>query len=226
MECNKATSELIDYLYGELSDKESQKFKHHLSTCSSCQKELAELNSTHKLLQKSSAPLPDSLFIMNKNSYNRFHNWWRNVTLILPNSIRGRLSLGVAVFLIIFMFIGSLTKLQIQYSNAHFSISMGTGHPIQNVAMTQAQKDALVAQLQNQNYKILNAWLQNEQQKQLNQIKKIMTDYSYALQEQQNENFHQIGQELNTFYKHTNRRFMQTNNVLSDIMQTVQYNNK
>jgi hypothetical protein len=226
MECNKVTNELIDYLYGELSDKESQEFEQHIITCSTCQKELAELKNTHNLLQKSLVPLPDSLFIGNKNPYNRFQNWWRNIAFILPDSIMGRLSLGAAVFLIIFMFIGSLTKLQIQYSNDHFSISMGSDQPIQTVAMTQAQKKALVAQLQNENYKILNAWLQNEQQKQLNQIKKIMTDYSYALQEQQNENFHQIGQELNTFYKHTNRRFMQTNNVLSDIIQTVQYNNK
>jgi len=47
--------DLIRYFYGELSEKEEQEFKSHLSSCPACQKELFELKAFSQTLEKAFA---------------------------------------------------------------------------------------------------------------------------------------------------------------------------
>lgn len=225
MKCNKTQNELIDYVYNQLSPEQSREFEQHVATCQECQTEMTELRQMHNLLSSVPDPQPMNRLVIETNRDSGSSSWANDVKKILPKSFWGKAFLSAAIVLISFLFVGSLFNLQIRYANGQFSMSMGLSRPVaeSTAKLSDQQKKELLTDLHTENLKALQAMVQKSQQEQLHQIKEIMTNYAYALQQKQNNELEQMNQKLQNLYQHANQKFMQTDQVLSDIIQNTQY---
>ncbi len=224
MKCEKIPNVLIDYVYDQLKPEQKADYEEHLKNCEECRHELSEIRQTRTALNAVPDPEPMERIMLNPEKDTGFVRWIRDVRQVLPHSIWGRTALGGIAALLALIIISSVLKMQIQYSQGRFSMSFGIVPPTASVVtLSQAQKDTLTTRIQQENLKLMQALLQKNQHDQMNQLKEILSDYSYAMQQKQDENLQKINMELNTFYRHANMRFRQTDQALNDIIQTVQY---
>lgn len=215
MKCNKTEKDIINYLYGEMSSEETEEFEKHLAECAECKAELSELKHSRELLQQISDAMPGM------NLFRPRKPWWKEPFRLLPAGRAGRIGLGVAAALAALLVIGSLARLQIHYGNSSFDIKMGGVSSANTLSPIQEQQ--IVSKIERQNYQVLNTWLQNFQDQQNKEFKQVLYDYSYALQNRQDQQFLVLGKELQQFYNHTDQRFRQTDLVLNNLIQTNQY---
>lgn len=226
MKCEKIPNVLIDYVYDQLTPSQKADYEKHLEHCRECQHELAELRQTRTALNTLSDPEPLEKIMLAPDRGTGMERWLQDFRKVIPHSAWGRIVTGGIAALLALMVFSSLLHLQVQYSEGHFAMSFGVATPQKTsvVTLSEAQKDTLAAQIQQKNLEVIQALLQKNQQAQMNQLKEIMSDYAYAIQQKQDQNLQKINMELNSFYRHASMRFQQTDQALSDIIQTVQYN--
>jgi len=222
MKCDVLENKLIDYLYGELPQKEQKSVEKHIAECEDCRKELASLKQSHFLLNKLPVEPPPMPLTGFSEQTEQELSLGQRILQLLPRSVPGKLAFAAASFLLLFVLAGSFAHLRFEWNQQSFVISMGAQD---NAKLGDTEKAALVNQIQQQNMQMMQTLVANTRQEDAQFFRQMFSEYAYAIQERQNEQMKALADHINAYYTNTNNRLQLTDKTLNNLIQTIQYNN-
>lgn len=213
---------LMEYLYEEISAANKKKLEDYLADHTEMQQELDELHQTRSLLQRAPEVEPQEKLTMVEPRKRSFAGWWQNAKTVLPRSGWGKTALATAACLMLLLVTGAIVDLNIQSNEAGFSISFGEAVQSQTLGLTEAQTEAIVQQIQQDNAAILTEYadmLNKHNQQQLQQVVQ-------HFERQRTNDLQLIDQALNQYQQKTENQITQTQQVLGEVIQTMASNNQ
>ena len=223
---DEARELFIDYMYGGLDIDTQQKLESFVGQHPDLKEELDGLMETRQVLQQMPVENPkEQIVIMEPSSaYSSFRNWLENVlSYLTPRSGFGRFGVAIASFVFLFIITGSLTDLNIKMEGSEFSISFGEQTPAQ-VGYTAAQVEMLINQVQNENAALVSQIVEAAQDQQETQFQQTLASFAEYLDEQRTSDLQLIDYSLTSLEETTYNRFVQTDQVLGEIIETVSLN--
>ena len=214
---------LMDYLYDEISADDKKKLEAYLAGHPELKHELEQLRRTQSTLQQMpEAPPAEKFLVMDPANKPSPTGWWQNIQWLLPHSGWARTALATAACLMLLLITGALVDLNIQSSEAGFTVSFGEPIPIQSqeTGLTEAQAEAILQQIQRENAAILTEYadmLNKHNQQQLQQ-------FAEYFERQRLNDLQTINQALNQYQEKTDYQLKQTHQVLGEVIQTVAQN--
>lgn len=158
------------------------------------------------------------------SAYSSFRNWVENVlSFLTPRSGFGRFGVAIASFVFLFIITGSLTDMNLQMQGGEFSISFGEQTPEQ-IGYTSAQVEMLINQVQNENAALVAQIVEAAQEQQEEQFELTLASFAEYLDEQRTSDLQLIDYSLTSLEETTYNRFIQTDQVLGEIIETVSLN--
>lgn len=223
---DEARELFIDYMYGGLDIDTQQKLEAFVSEHPDLRDELDGLMETRQVLQQMPVENPkEQIVIMEPSSaYSSFRNWVENVlSFLTPRSGFGRFGVAIASFVFLFIITGSLTDMNLQMQGGEFSISFGEQTPEQ-IGYTSAQVEMLINQVQNENAALVAQIVEAAQEQQEEQFELTLASFAEYLDEQRTSDLQLIDYSLTSLEETTYNRFIQTDQVLGEIIETVSLN--
>ena len=213
---------LMDYLYDEISAADKKKLEIYMAERPELQQELDQLRQTQSALQQMpDAQPPEKLMILDP-AEGSSKKWWDNVRPLVPQTDWARTALATAACLMLLLITGMLVDLNIQSTEAGFSISFG--EPVQvpsnETGITEAQVDAIVEQIQQENAAILTEYADMLNKHNWQQLQQVVEYF----ERQRLNDLQTIDQALNQYQQKTDYQLNQTNQVLGEVIQTVAQN--
>jgi len=223
---DEARELFIDYMYGGLDIDTQQKLETFIGQHSDLKDELDGLLETRQVLQQMPVENPkEQIVIMEPSSvYSSIRNWWENLIQSLsPRSGVGRFAFAVASFVFLFIITGSLTDMNLKMEGGEFSISFGEQVPDQ-VGYSAAQVELLINQVQAENAALVADIVEAAQDQQESQFQLTLSSFAEYLDEQRTSDLQLIDYSLTSLEETTYNRFVQTDQVLGEIIETVSLN--
>lgn len=217
----QARSLFMDYLYDEISPDQEKELVDYLEKHPDIKQELLELEETRAVLQKMPEPDPAEKMLVVEPQERSFADWWQNAINLFPHSALGKTALAAAASILLFMIVGSIAQLQISTSTNGMTISFG-GVPPTNEGLTAEQADALVQQIREENAAMLSDYAESIEQKNKEQLQQVVTYF----EEQRMNDLQLVNQAMQELQQNTNYQLYQTNEYLSEMLQTVSYQNR
>ncbi len=223
---DEARELFIDYMYGGLDIDTQQKLEAFVGEHPDLKEELDGLMETRQVLQQMPVENPkEQIVIMEPSSaYSSFRNWMENVlSYLTPRSGFGRFGVAMASFVFLFIITGSLTDMNLQMDDGKFSISFGeqTTAP---VGYSVAQVEMLINQVQAENAALVAGIVEAAQEQQESQFELTLASFAEYLDEQRTSDLQLIDYSLTNLEETTYNRFVQTDQVLGEIIETVSLN--
>jgi len=142
MKCNISKEQLIGYFYKEIPPEDLKAVEKHLTLCPDCQKELAELSQTSRLLQAWPVEEPDLkfIFVEEKPYAKAFHlsDW----LVIMPQ--RHQVFAFAALFLLTFVVLTVLKFNREMNGSSNNAALRENTPPVQVFEVPQHQHDSIV----------------------------------------------------------------------------------
>ncbi len=223
---DKARELFIDYMYGGLDIDTQNKLETFVGKHPDLKEELDGLMETRQVLQKMPVESPkEQIVIMEPSSaQSTLRNWWENLLgYLTPRSGFGRFGVAVTSFAFLFIITGSLTEMNLKLDGGEFSISFGEQAP-QQVGYSAAQVELLINQVQAENAELVSQIVQAAQEQQEEQFQLTLAGFANFLEEQRTSDLEIIDYSLTSLEETTYNRFVQTDQVLGEIIETVSLN--
>lgn len=217
----QARSLFMDYLYDEISPDQKKELEDYLEQHPDLKQELSELEQTRAVLQKMPEPDPAEKMLVVEPEKRSFIDWWQDAKSLLPHSAFGKTALAAAAGILLFIFVGSVAQLQISTSGNGVTISFG-GIPPASEGLTTEQADALVQQIREENAAMLADYAESIEQQNREQLQQVVTYF----EEQRMNDLQLVNQAMQELQQNTNYQLYQTNEYLSEMLQTVSYQNR
>ncbi|MBO6794065.1 MAG: hypothetical protein JJ895_09145 [Balneolaceae bacterium] len=216
----------IDFMYGGLDIDTQQQLEAFVQQHPDLKDELDGLMETRQVLQQMPVESPTEQFVMMdpavaKSSFrSSFEKLW---TALSPKSGFGRAGFAVASFVFLFIITGSLTNLNFSMQDGEISLRFGEQPPAQ-VGYSAAQVEMIINQVQAENAELVAEFVQAAQEQQETQFQQTLASFASYLDEQRTSDLELIDYSLANLQETTYNRFVQTDQVLGEIIETVSYN--
>ena len=216
----------IDYMYGGLDIDTQQQLEAFVQQHPDLKDELDGLMETRQVLQQMPVESPTEQFVMMdpavaKSSFrSSFEKLW---TALSPKSGFGRAGFAVASFVFLFIITGSLTNLNFSMQDGEIFLRFGEQPPAQ-VGYSAAQVEMIINQVQAENAELVAEIVQAAQEQQESQFQQTLASFASYLDEQRTSDLELIDYSLANLQETTYNRFVQTDQVLGEIIETVSYN--
>jgi len=223
---DEARELFIDYMYGGLDIETQQKLETFIGKHPELKEELDGLMETRQVLQEMPVESPkEQIVIMEPSTaYSSFRNWWENMlSYLTPRSGFGRFGVAIASFVFLFILTGSLTNMNLNMQDGDFSISFGEQAPAQ-VGYSAAQVEMIINQVQAENAELVSQIVEAAQEQQEVQFEQTLASFAAYLDDQRTSDLELIDFSLTNLEETTYNRFVQTDQVLGEIIQTVSLN--
>lgn len=217
----QARSLFMDYLYDEISENQKEKLEKFLEKHPDLKEELSALGETRSVLQNMPEPDPAEKMLVVEPRERSFADWWQDAKNLLPRSSFGKTAFAAAAAILLFLFAGSLAQLQISTSGNGMTVSFGNVAPA-NKGLTADQADALVQEIREENAAMLADYAESIQRQNQEQLQQVVTHF----EEQRMNDLQLVSQAIDELQQNTNYRLYQTNEYLSEVLQTVSYQNR
>ncbi len=223
---DKARELFIDYMYGGLDIDTQNQLEAFVQQHPDLKEELDGMMETRQMLQQMPVESPTEQFVMMdpasaKSSFrNMLENLW---SALKPTSGFGRFGVAVASFVFLFIITGSLTNLNFSMQDGEISLRFGEQPPAQ-IGYTAAQVELLINQVQAENAELMADFVQAAQEQQEAQFQQTLASFASYLEEQRNSDLELIDYSLANLQETTYNRFVQTDQVLGEIIETVSLN--
>jgi len=212
MKCKKSNLELIDYLFGEMSEMERKAFLSHLEQCDNCQNASKILRETQTLLlagQEETAP---------------------EINLSVPSLAHSRPApklqrlrspiLGFAVGAFATFLLFSMLNFRLTFSENNVTLEVSTAN--KNRTTTQEQTyitvDDLSAWREQTLYQVNKLILESESRKR-QESQLMLSGLAKGFQEQRRLDLHLVGEGLENFQNSNLQEIQRTRMALNQIMQ-------
>lgn len=216
-----ARSLFMDYLYDEISQDQKKELDQYLEKHPDLKEELSALDETRSVLQKMPEPDPAEKMLVVESRERSFADWWQDVKNLIPRSALGKTVLATAATIVLFFFVGSLAQLQISTTQNGMTISFGGTAP-PNESLSSDQADALVQQIREENAAMLADYAEAIERQNREQLQQVVTHF----EEQRMSDLQLVSQAIDELQQNTNYQLYQTNEYLSEVLQTVSYQNR
>lgn len=216
----------IDFMYGGLDIDTQQQLEAFVQQHPDLKDELDGLMETRQVLQQMPVESPTEQFVMMdpavaKSSFrSSFEKLW---TALSPKSGFGRAGFAVASFVFLFIITGSLTNLNFSMQDGEIFLRFGEQPPAQ-VGYSAAQVEMIINQVQAENAELVAEIVQAAQEQQESQFQQTLASFASYLDEQRTSDLELIDYSLANLQETTYNRFVQTDQVLGEIIETVSYN--
>ena len=218
---------LMDYLYGELDEAQTQELELFLKTDPELKQEFEELSQTRSMLQHLPVQNPvEQLVIMEpeKETTPVGENWWQKLsTLLIPQSGFGKTGFALATFVFLFFVMGAFTGMNLSVGDGGFKMTFGEQPPVQT-GYTAAQVEMIVNQVQRENAEMINEYVLAAQEQQDAQFQQTLATFAEYLDNRRESDLELFNYSLTSLEETTYDRFRQTDQVLGEIIQTVSTN--
>ena len=224
---DKARELFIDYMYGGLDIDTQQQLEAFVQQHPDLKDELDGMMETRQVLQQMPVESPTEQFVMMdpavaKSSFRIYlENLWATLT---PNTGFGRFGVAMASFVFLFIITGSVTNMNFSMQDGEISLRFGEQPPAQ-VGYSAAQVEMIINQVQAENAELVAGIVQAAQEQQKSQFEQTLAGFASYLDEQRNSDLELIDYSLSNLEETTYNRFVQTDQVLGEIIQTVSLNN-
>lgn len=217
---------LIDYMYGELDSLLQKQLEATLEQYPDLKAELDRMMDTRQMLAHLPVQEPKEQFVMMEPEQPEAStsNWWSGLMEFLkPQSGVGRFAMAMASFAFLFLALGSLTNMNMSFKEGNFELSFGeqsntpTGY-------SAAQVEMLINQVRQENAELVSQMIVAAQEEQELQFQQTLSTFAEYLDDQRTSDLELIDYSLANFEETTYNRFVQTDAVLSEIIQTVSTN--
>ncbi|MCG8373301.1 MAG: hypothetical protein MI700_07190 [Balneolales bacterium] len=215
----------IDYMYGGLDIDTQQKLEAFIENHADLKTELKGMMDTREMLQHLPVESPkEQLVIMEPNStYSSFRKWLEGILdYISPRSAFGRFGVAVASFALLFVITASITDMNIKLDGGEFSLSFGEQAPEQ-AGFSAAQVELLITQIQQENELLFTQLLEAAQEQQEEQFELTLASFAEYLDEQRSTDLEFIDYSLNSLEENTYYSFLERDQILEEIIETVSY---
>lgn len=211
---------LMDYLYDEISDDDRRRLEAYLSEHPEMKQELNQLGETRNLLQQMPETQPNQQMVMVGTGERSFGQWLREAGNLLPQTVVGRTLLAAAAGLLLFIIIGSVSKMNLTVNESGFNLSMG--YEVQEqTGLTEAQAAELIDQIRTENATMMARYAESIQQEHQVQLQQVVRYFN----QQRLNDLELIDQNLEQIHQANNYQWLQTNDVLGDLIQNVSLRN-
>ena len=216
----------IDFMYGGLDIDTQQQLEAFVQQHPDLKDELDGMMETRQVLQQMPVESPTEQFVMMdpavaKSSFrSSFEKLW---TALSPKSGFGRAGFAVASFVFLFIITGSLTNLNFSMQDGEIFLRFGEQPPAQ-VGYSAAQVEMIINQVQAENAELVAEIVQAAQEQQESQFQQTLASFASYLDEQRTSDLELIDYSLSNLQETTYNRFVQTDQVLGEIIETVSYN--
>jgi D-mannonate dehydratase len=223
---DEARELFIDYMYGGLDIDKQQQLEAFVKQHPDLKDELDGMMETRQVLQQMPVESPTEQFVMMdpavaKRSFrSSFEKLWAALS---PTSGFGRFGVAVASFVFLFIITGSLTNLNFSMQDGEVSLRFGEQSPAQ-VGYSAAQVEMIINQVQAENAELVAEIVQAAQEQQESQFQQTLASFASYLDEQRASDLELIDYSLSNLQETTYNRFVQTDQVLGEIIETVSYN--
>lgn len=216
----------IDYMYDELDSDLKNQLEAMLDQHPDLKAELDGLTETRQVLAHLPVQEPKEQFVMMEpdQSESTSTNWWAGILdFVKPQSGFGRFGVAMASFAFLFLALGSLTDMNMSFKEGNFELSFGeqTNAP---QGYSAAQVEMLINQVRQENAELVSQMVLAAQEEQELQFQETLANFADYLDDQRSSDMEMIDYSLTNFQETTYNRFVQTDAVLSEIIQTVSTN--
>lgn len=223
---DEARELFIDYMYGGLDIDTQKELETFLLANPDVQEELESLQATRALLSFLPEQQPKEQFVMMEpevESPGFFQQLKQSLTALKPKSGFGRLGFATVGFVFLFVITGALTDMNLSVNEGNFSLSFGEQTPAP-VGYTAAQVELIINQVQAENAALVADIVEAAQIQQESQIQETLASFASYIEEQRTSDLQLIDYSLTNLEETTYNRFVQTDQVLGEIIETVSLN--
>lgn len=212
--CEEIRSLMMDYIYDEISEADSNAFELHLSECPECRAEVESLKRTSCILGEWVEPEPDIRVIAVKEKPSAY----LKLKELISNWVSRpkKLAYGFAyTFTAVFLLI-AFANTEISLNNGVFNMRMGFFDRSEQQGNTGDENPSpLVGELLRQNFQLTTSLLEQSEEKQRKEIAYLLTTLKTALDQQRYQDLLTIQYELKNIQKTTHQQISQIDRVLS-----------
>ena len=223
---DEARALFIDYMYGGLDIDTQNQLETFLGQNPDLQEELDGMMQTRDMLQHLPVQTPKEQFVLMdpEEAKGAFATWLGNVVEALkPRSGVGRFGVAIASFVFLFVLMGAATKMNLAMKDGNFALTFGEQTPAP-VGYTAAQVELIINQVQAENAELVSQIVQAAQEQQELQFQETLANFASYLDDQRSSDLELIDYSLTSLEETTYNRFVQTDQVLGEIIQTVSSN--
>ena len=224
---NKEEARLLfmDYMYGELDQDQEQELLSYIRQHDDLRQELEELTEAKSLLQHLPVESPKEQLVIMEPEIKATTHWWKGLfSSLIPASTFARTSFGLVASVFLFVILAASTDLNMSLNDNGFNLTFGEQPPVQQ-GFTPEQVQLIVDQVQRQNAQMVNRIVTDAQVQQNLLLDETLSSFASYLEDQRNYDLQQIAQGITSLEQTTFNRFLQTDQVLGEIIQTVSYEN-
>ena len=217
----------MDLMYGELEPKKAAELEQFINKHEDLKLEFEALTGTRSLLKHLPVQSPEEQLIImapETEPVSGLESWWSKVSqLILPQSRFGRTGFAMATFFFLFFVMGAFTNMNLSTGNGGFSITFGEQPPVQT-GYTAAQVEMIINQVQRENAQMINEYVLAAQEQQEIQFQQTLATFSDYIDSRRESDLELFSYSLTSLEETTYNRFLETDQVLGEIIQTVSTN--
>ncbi|MEQ9309043.1 MAG: hypothetical protein RLN90_06275 [Balneolaceae bacterium] len=224
---DEARTLFMDYLYGELDTEQAQKLELFINKHDDLKQEFEELTETRSILSHLPVQSPAEQFVImesEKETSSSNSGWWSKLqSFLIPQSGFGRAGFAIATFVFLFFVMGAFTNMNLSMGDGGFSITFGEQPPVQT-GYTAAQVEMIITQVQQENAQLINEYVLASQEQQELQFQQTLAAFANYIDDQRESDIELFNYSLSSLEETTYNRFRQTDQVLGEIIQTVNTN--
>ncbi|MFQ5824700.1 MAG: anti-sigma factor family protein [bacterium] len=226
MKCEISKEKLIGYFYQDLDSVEIADLEAHLTKCTACQKELAQLAQTTKILSTwpDEEPNLNMVFVQEKTSY------WDS---LIPNWLRGigwrRFTVGLTISFASILIILALSNFEAKYTQGNFDVKLSL-LPRPSAEFS-TSSDPLAAPVKQQEFtewkqqsmQLIQEMIHTAEARQRRELELVLAQFARDMDLQRRQDLRLVGKGLEGFQLSNENRFRRTNEILQQLIRVAQY---
>lgn len=216
---------ILDFVYGELNSAQEQELLNFISKHDDLQAELEELQSTRNILSHMPTEKPVEKFIMMEASKpDKKAKIFNLGEYLSSSSAFFKYTAVAASFLLLFFVLGAATNMNITIDDSGFALRFGEVQSVDD-GFSQEQVAAIINEIQKENALLVAQVAQDVKTEQELKLEQAIMSFANYFEDQRESDLRLLSTGLSSLQETTYNRFIQTDRVLGEIIQTVNIEN-
>lgn len=216
---------ILDFVYGELNSAQEQELLNFISKHEDLQAELEELQSTRNILSHMPTEKPvEKIIVMEASKSDKKAKIFNLGEYLTSSSGFLKYTAVAASFLLLFFVLGAVTNMNITMDDSGFALRFGEVQSVDN-GFSQEQVAAIINEIQKENALLVAQVAQDVKTEQELKLEQAIMSFANYFEDQRESDLRLLSTGLSSLQETTYNRFVQTDRVLGEIIQTVNIEN-
>lgn len=215
MRCEIKKEDLLAFLYGELEEEKVKKIKDHLAHCEQCRAEVNEIRQTMTALKSWKDEDPDFNFVFVEPKTPMVASLWNQIAA--PFKLRP-VSVGLPAFAVMCFLVLSFFNVNVRYHDGDLTASFGLIPKTENTVSQEAVA-AMLTQFQQENYEAMMRMIQSSEYRQNQNFELAMNAWAAEYEKKRTDDLRMVNTGFGILQKTTRDQYVQTHEILKDLIQ-------